>query len=158
MAAENAREAKTDSKRPLDRLAHGTTEDHTISKAIEVLEAAMKRAAAGRPKTGGFPYLAETLRRTGVTRNLWYLPACQSLYLTEQGSGPVAWRAAGIRYSRRSEVRPRGADRCVANRPSRAEHISRVLAGILARRSRPVRRRSQSAHLHLLRREGRGIY
>ena len=40
---------------------------------------------AGRPKVGGFPYLAETLRRAGVTRNLWYLPACQSLYLTEDG-------------------------------------------------------------------------
>jgi uncharacterized protein YbcV (DUF1398 family) len=56
-----------------------------MSKAIEVLEAAMKRAFAGRPKVGGFPYLAETLRRAGVTRNFWYLPACQSLYLTEQG-------------------------------------------------------------------------
>jgi uncharacterized protein YbcV (DUF1398 family) len=40
---------------------------------------------AGRPKIDGFPYLAETLRRAGVTRNLWYLPACQSLYLTEDG-------------------------------------------------------------------------
>jgi uncharacterized protein YbcV (DUF1398 family) len=40
---------------------------------------------AGRPKVGGFPYLAETLRRAGVTRNLWYLPACESLYLTEDG-------------------------------------------------------------------------
>jgi len=39
----------------------------------------------GRPKVGGFPYLAETLRRAGVTRNLWYLPACQSLYLSENG-------------------------------------------------------------------------
>ncbi|MGA7219618.1 MAG: DUF1398 family protein [Candidatus Sulfotelmatobacter sp.] len=39
----------------------------------------------GRPKVGGFPYLAETLRRAGVTRNLWYLPACQSLYLTKYG-------------------------------------------------------------------------
>ena len=45
----------------------------------------MKRAVAERPKVGGFPYLAETLRRAGVTRNLWYLPACESLYLTEQG-------------------------------------------------------------------------
>jgi uncharacterized protein YbcV (DUF1398 family) len=43
---------------------------------------------AGRPKVGGFPYLAETLRRAGVTRNLWHLPACQSLYLTD--AGPVA--------------------------------------------------------------------
>lgn len=39
----------------------------------------------GRPKVGGFPYLAETLLRAGVTRNLWHLPACQSLYLTEDG-------------------------------------------------------------------------
>jgi uncharacterized protein YbcV (DUF1398 family) len=29
--------------------------------------------------------LAETLRRAGVTRNLWFLPASQSLYLTENG-------------------------------------------------------------------------
>src|SRR3984885_3396080 len=63
------------------------TED-TVSQAIETLEAAQKRAIAGRPKVGGFPYLAETLRRAGVTRNLWYLPAGQSLYLTEDG--PVA--------------------------------------------------------------------
>ena len=45
----------------------------------------MKRAMAGRPKVGGFPYLAETLRRAGVTRNLWSLPSCQSLYLTKDG-------------------------------------------------------------------------
>lgn len=58
-----------------------------MSEAIENLQAAMERAAAIRPKIGGFPYLAETLRRAGVTRNLWTLPACQSLFLTE--SGPV---------------------------------------------------------------------
>ena len=56
-----------------------------MGKAIENLQAAQKRAMAGRPKVGGFPYLAETLRRAGVTRNLWYLPACQSVYLTEDG-------------------------------------------------------------------------
>jgi uncharacterized protein YbcV (DUF1398 family) len=56
-----------------------------MSKAIEILQAALQRAMAGRPKVGGFPYLAETLRRAGVTRNLWYLPACQSLFLTEHG-------------------------------------------------------------------------
>jgi len=58
-----------------------------MSKAIENLEAALQRAMAGRPKVGGFSYLAETLRRAGVTRNLWYLPSCQSVYLTV--SGPV---------------------------------------------------------------------
>jgi uncharacterized protein YbcV (DUF1398 family) len=56
-----------------------------MSRAIENLRAAQRRAMAGRPKVGGFPYLAETLRRAGVTRNLWYLPAAQSLYLTEDG-------------------------------------------------------------------------
>ena len=56
-----------------------------MSKAMELLQAAIHRGMAGRPKVGGFPYLAETLRRAGVRRNLWYLPACQSLYLTEHG-------------------------------------------------------------------------
>ena len=56
-----------------------------MSKATENLEAALKRAMAGRPRVGGFPYLAETLRRAGITRNIWSLPACQSLYLTNDG-------------------------------------------------------------------------
>lgn len=47
-----------------------------------------------RPKVGGFPHLAETLRRAGVTRNLWFLPACQSLYLTNDG--PVVIQAAPL--------------------------------------------------------------
>jgi uncharacterized protein YbcV (DUF1398 family) len=56
-----------------------------MSKAIENLMEAQKRAMAGRPKVGGFPYLAETLRRAGVIRNSWFLPACQSLFLTNDG-------------------------------------------------------------------------
>lgn len=56
-----------------------------MSKAIENLTNAMKRAATIRPKVGGFPYLAETLRKAGVTRNLWTLPASQSLFLTNDG-------------------------------------------------------------------------
>jgi uncharacterized protein YbcV (DUF1398 family) len=56
-----------------------------MSKAIESLEAAQRQAVAMRPKVGGFPYLAEALRRAGVTRNFWFLPACQSLYLTNEG-------------------------------------------------------------------------
>jgi uncharacterized protein YbcV (DUF1398 family) len=56
-----------------------------MSKAIENLNAAQLRAMAGRPTVGGFPYLAETLRRAGVTRNIWSLPACQSLFLTDDG-------------------------------------------------------------------------
>jgi uncharacterized protein YbcV (DUF1398 family) len=56
-----------------------------MSKAIETLQAAQQRAMAGRPKVGGFPYLAETLRRAGVKRNIWSLPSCQSVYLTKEG-------------------------------------------------------------------------
>jgi uncharacterized protein YbcV (DUF1398 family) len=56
-----------------------------MSKAIENLQSAQQRAMAGRPKVGGFPYLAETLRKAGVTHNSWYLPSCQSLYLTKEG-------------------------------------------------------------------------
>ena len=56
-----------------------------MSEAIENLRQAMERAAANRPKVGGFPYLAETLRRAGVTLNIWSLPACQSLFITNDG-------------------------------------------------------------------------
>ena len=58
-----------------------------MSKAVENLEAAQRQAMQHRPKVGGFPFLAETLRAAGVTRNVWSLPSCQSLYLTE--AGPV---------------------------------------------------------------------
>ncbi len=65
-----------------------------MSKAIENLESAQRRAMAVRPHVGGFPYLAETLRRAGVARNIWFLPACQSLYLTKDG--PVASQIAPL--------------------------------------------------------------
>jgi len=56
-----------------------------MSVAIKKLEAAFEKAMAIRPKVGGFPYLAEVLRRAGVTRNFWHLPSAQSLYLTTDG-------------------------------------------------------------------------
>ncbi|KRA35630.1 hypothetical protein ASD68_04355 [Rhodanobacter sp. Root627] len=57
-----------------------------MSEAISNLQAAQQKAMAGRPRVGGFPYLAETLRCAGVTRNVWHLPACASLYQTRLGS------------------------------------------------------------------------
>lgn len=57
-----------------------------MSKAIENLMEAQKFAMSIRPKVGGFPYVAETLRLAGVTRNLWYLPSCQSVYFTKAGT------------------------------------------------------------------------
>jgi uncharacterized protein YbcV (DUF1398 family) len=65
-----------------------------MSRAIETLQAAQKRGMAGRPKVGGFPYLAETLRRAGVRRNQWFLPSCQSQYLTQEG--PVVTQGAPL--------------------------------------------------------------
>lgn len=65
-----------------------------MSKAIENLNAAMARAAAIRPRVGGFPYLAEVLRQAGVTRNIWSLPSCQSLFLT--GEGPVIMQGSPL--------------------------------------------------------------
>src|SRR5579875_4048256 len=57
-----------------------------MSKAIHNLTEAMKTAEAIRPRIGGFPYLAEVLRKAGVTRNVWALPSGQSLFLTEHGA------------------------------------------------------------------------
>ena len=59
-----------------------------MSKAVESLLQAQQFAMSIRPKIGGFPYLAEALRKAGITRNIWNLPSCQSIYLTEHG--PVA--------------------------------------------------------------------
>lgn len=57
-----------------------------MSKAIDNLTEALKTAEAIRPRIGGFPYLAEVLRKAGVTRNVWSLPSGQSLFLTEHGA------------------------------------------------------------------------
>jgi uncharacterized protein YbcV (DUF1398 family) len=63
-----------------------TLPNTAMSNATENLKSAQQKAMTGRPKVGGFPYLAEVLRQAGVTRNIWSLPACQSLYLTDQGA------------------------------------------------------------------------
>ena len=56
-----------------------------MSKAVKNLLKAQQFAMSIRPKVGGFPYLAEALRRAGITQNIWNLPSCQSIYLTEYG-------------------------------------------------------------------------
>jgi uncharacterized protein YbcV (DUF1398 family) len=63
-----------------------------MKNSEEKLEIAMKFAMMHRPTVGGFPFLAECLRQAGVIRNLWSLPAAQSIYvlndvtLVKQGS------------------------------------------------------------------------
>lgn len=56
-----------------------------MSKAIENLLQAQQFAIRIRPKVAGFPHLAEALRLAGVKQNIWHLPACQSIYLTQHG-------------------------------------------------------------------------
>lgn len=65
-----------------------------MSQALENLLNAQKYAMSIRPKVGGFPYLAEALRAAGITRNIWQLPACQSLYLTK--FGPVVQQGSPL--------------------------------------------------------------
>ncbi|WP_263358554.1 DUF1398 domain-containing protein [Acidicapsa ligni] len=65
-----------------------------MSKAIDNLTEAMQRGAAIRPRVGGFPYLAAALRQAGVTRNVWSLPSCQSIFITHEG--PVAMQGVPL--------------------------------------------------------------
>lgn len=60
-----------------------------MSNVIQNLQDAMKRAESIRPKVGGFPYLAESLRQAGAVRNLWHLPSCQSIFHTDKGAVAV---------------------------------------------------------------------
>ena len=57
-----------------------------MSKIIDQLTAAQQYAISIRPKAGGFPVLAEVLRQADVKINRWFLPSCQSVYLTEDGA------------------------------------------------------------------------
>ena len=62
--------------------------------AIENLQSAQARAVSIRPKAGGFPVLAKVLHQAGVHRNEWFLPAAQSVYVTDLG--PVVQQGTPI--------------------------------------------------------------
>jgi len=51
------------------------TDEQSGRQAARSVAARDGRVAKGRR----LPYLAETLRRAGVIRNLWFSPACESL-------------------------------------------------------------------------------
>ena len=57
-----------------------------MSPAVQNLMEAQQKAMKNRPKVGGFPYLAESLRQAGVLRNIWSLPGCQSLFICKEGT------------------------------------------------------------------------
>ncbi len=53
---------------------------------VETIAAAQQRGMAIRPKVGGFPYLAESLRLAGVTRIDVTVPSWTTVLTTAQGS------------------------------------------------------------------------
>lgn len=60
-----------------------------MSQLTDKLSEAQKYAMSIRPQVGGFPFMAEVLRQTGVQMNRWFLPACQSVYLMTDGGAVV---------------------------------------------------------------------
>jgi len=57
-----------------------------MNKIVDTIIEAQQYAISIRPKAGGFPILAEVLRQAGVKMNRWFLPSCQSIYLTRDGA------------------------------------------------------------------------
>lgn len=60
-----------------------------MNDAQEKLQTALAYAMANRPKIEGFPFLAECLKKAGVTHNIWSLPAAQSVYMFDSGESVV---------------------------------------------------------------------
>lgn len=56
-----------------------------MDSIITTVGAALARAAAVRPRVGGFPYLAEALRDAGVTNYYFDVPSGTVLYATNSG-------------------------------------------------------------------------
>lgn len=65
-----------------------------MSKATQNLQEALAHAMSIRPEIGGFPTLAEALRKAGITKNIWNLPSCQSIYITK--FGPVVTQGVSL--------------------------------------------------------------
>ncbi len=57
-----------------------------MSRSVERLLEAQKYAMSIRPKVGGFPVLAEVLRRAGVRTSRWSLPSCYAVYHLEDAT------------------------------------------------------------------------
>ena len=56
-----------------------------MTPAVKNIMTAMTKAMINRPPVGGFPHLAETYRRAGIDRSIWFLPSFQCLYFTKLG-------------------------------------------------------------------------
>lgn len=66
-----------------------------MNSIITTIDAALERAAAVRPRVGGFPFLAEALREVGVTNYYFDVPSGTVLYAT--GAGDVLQPGSPLR-------------------------------------------------------------
>lgn len=57
-----------------------------MSTTLQSIREALEYAAANRPKVGGFPYLAEALRRAGVTGYFFDVASASTVYTTSAGA------------------------------------------------------------------------
>ncbi len=57
-----------------------------MANQIQKIQSTFKYAMENRPKIGGFPFLAECMRQSGVSYNIWSLPSAQSIYVMDEGS------------------------------------------------------------------------
>ena len=73
-----------------------------MNETIEKIEDAYRWAIANRPKVGGYPYLAEALRRAGVVRYVCTLPSGQTVYSTAEGRVANAGASGGSRRRERA--------------------------------------------------------
>lgn len=65
----------------LDTIESRVAMNHLIKK----FQDAMTVAEQDKPKVGGFPFLAESLRQAGAVTNTWNLPGCQCIFELKGG-------------------------------------------------------------------------
>lgn len=56
-----------------------------MNELVETIRRALAHGARSRPVVGGFPFLAEALRRAGVERIHCFLPTLATVYVTARG-------------------------------------------------------------------------
>lgn len=83
-----------------------TTSEAREDDPVAIVEAALRRGRRLRPEVGGFPWLAEALRRAGVERFEFVVPSMTTVYVTargdvvEQGTPVVDGAARVARFDR----------------------------------------------------------
>ena len=63
-----------------------TTEKVQNEDLVAIVEEARLHGTRIRPQIGGFPYLAEALRRAGIARLEFVVPSMTTVYVTERGA------------------------------------------------------------------------